>query len=131
MPTLQGVDLSKSYSGRKVVDNIELEIAQGEVVGLLGPNGAGKTTTFYMIVGLARPDSGRVLLNNSEITSGLCSNSTLPPNPSGAHAVLWEKDGSATDLGNLGGTLNVAASVNNLGEVVGAAQSSIDGNIHA
>jgi lipopolysaccharide export system ATP-binding protein len=68
MPTLQGVDLSKSYRGRKVVDNIELEIGQGEVVGLLGPNGAGKTTTFYMIVGLARPDSGRVLLNNAEIT---------------------------------------------------------------
>ncbi len=68
MPTLQGVDLSKSYRGRKVVDNIELEIGQGEVVGLLGPNGAGKTTTFYMLVGLARPDSGRVLLNNAEIT---------------------------------------------------------------
>ena len=68
MPTLQGVDLSKSYRGRKVVDNIELEIGQGEVVGLLGPNGAGKTTTFYMIVGLARPDSGRVLLNSQEIT---------------------------------------------------------------
>jgi lipopolysaccharide export system ATP-binding protein len=68
MPTLQGVDLSKSYRGRKVVDNVELEIGQGEVVGLLGPNGAGKTTTFYMIVGLARPDSGRVLLNNAEIT---------------------------------------------------------------
>ena len=68
MPTLQGVDLSKSYRGRKVVDNVELEIAQGEVVGLLGPNGAGKTTTFYMIVGLARPDSGRVLLNGEEIT---------------------------------------------------------------
>jgi len=68
MPTLQGVDLSKSYRGRKVVDNIELEIAQGEVVGLLGNNGAGKTTTFYMIVGLVRPDSGRVLLNDVEIT---------------------------------------------------------------
>src|SRR5258705_6074060 len=68
MPTLHGVDLSKSYRGRKVVDNVELEIAQGEVVGLLGPNGAGKTTTFYMIVGLARPDSGRVLLNGEEIT---------------------------------------------------------------
>jgi lipopolysaccharide export system ATP-binding protein len=68
MATLQGVDLSKSYRGRKVVDNIELEIGQGEVVGLLGPNGAGKTTTFYMIVGLARPDSGKVLLNNAEIT---------------------------------------------------------------
>jgi lipopolysaccharide export system ATP-binding protein len=68
MPTLQGVDLSKSYRGRKVVDNVELEIGQGEVVGLLGPNGAGKTTTFYMIVGLTRPDSGRVVLNGEEIT---------------------------------------------------------------
>ena len=68
MPTLQGVDLSKSYRGRKVVDNVELEIGQGEVVGLLGPNGAGKTTTFYMIVGLARPDAGRVLLNGQDIT---------------------------------------------------------------
>jgi lipopolysaccharide export system ATP-binding protein len=68
MPKLQGVDLSKSYRGRKVVDNVELEIGQGEVVGLLGPNGAGKTTTFYMIVGLARPDAGRVLLNGDEIT---------------------------------------------------------------
>src|SRR6201987_4645606 len=68
MPTLHGVDLSKSYRGSKVVDNVELDIAQGEVVGLLGPNGAGKTTTFYMIVGLARPDSGRVLLNGEEIT---------------------------------------------------------------
>src|SRR5258706_180799 len=68
MPTLHGVDLSKSYRGRKVVDNVELEIAKGEVVGLLGPNGAGKTTTFYMIFGLARRDSGRVLLNEEEIT---------------------------------------------------------------
>jgi probable HAF family extracellular repeat protein len=64
-------------------------------------------------------------------SSGLCSNTTIPPNPGGPHAVLWEKDGSAIDLGNLGGTLNVADSVNNLGEVVGGAQSSIDGNIHA
>jgi lipopolysaccharide export system ATP-binding protein len=68
MPTLQGVELSKSYRGRKVVDNVQVEIGQGEVVGLLGPNGAGKTTTFYMIVGLARPDSGQVLLNGEEIT---------------------------------------------------------------
>jgi lipopolysaccharide export system ATP-binding protein len=68
MPKLQGVELSKSYRGRKVVDNVEIEINQGEVVGLLGPNGAGKTTTFYMIVGLARPDSGRVMLNGEEIT---------------------------------------------------------------
>src|SRR5438093_13296818 len=68
MLKLQAVDLSKTYRGRKVVDNVELEIGQGEVVGLLGPNGAGKTTTFYIIVGLARPDSGRVLLNDDEIT---------------------------------------------------------------
>src|SRR5579863_858957 len=68
MLKLQAVELSKSYRGRKVVDDVELEIGQGEVVGLLGPNGAGKTTTFYILVGLARPDSGRVLLNGEEIT---------------------------------------------------------------
>jgi lipopolysaccharide export system ATP-binding protein len=68
MLRLHAVELSKSYRGRKVVDDVELEIGQGEVVGLLGPNGAGKTTTFYIIVGLARPDSGRVLLNGEEIT---------------------------------------------------------------
>ena len=68
MLKLQAVELSKSYRGRKVVDDVELEIGQGEVVGLLGPNGAGKTTTFYILVGLARPDSGRVLLNDDEIT---------------------------------------------------------------
>ena len=68
MLKLHAVELSKSYRGRKVVDDVELEIGQGEVVGLLGPNGAGKTTTFYIIVGLARPDSGRVLLNGDEIT---------------------------------------------------------------
>jgi len=68
MLKLQAVELSKSYRGRKVVDDVEVEIGQGEVVGLLGPNGAGKTTTFYMLVGLARPDSGRVLLNDNEIT---------------------------------------------------------------
>ncbi len=68
MLKLQAVELSKTYRGRRVVDNVELEIGQGEVVGLLGPNGAGKTTTFYILVGLARPDSGRVLLNGDEIT---------------------------------------------------------------
>src|SRR5436305_8629120 len=65
---LQAVDLCKSYRGRKVVDDLDLEIKQGEVVGLLGPNGAGKTTTFYILVGLAQPDSGRVLLNGDDIT---------------------------------------------------------------
>src|ERR1700723_3934910 len=68
MLKLQAVELSKSYRGRKVVDDVELEIQQGEVVGLLGPNGAGKTTTFYILVGLARPDAGRVLLNGNDIT---------------------------------------------------------------
>jgi len=68
MLKLQGAGLSKSYRGRKVVDELELEIGQGEVVGLLGPNGAGKTTTFYILVGLSCPDSGRVLLNGEDIT---------------------------------------------------------------
>ena len=68
MLKLQGVGLSKQYRGRRIVDQVSLEIEQGEVVGLLGPNGAGKTTTFYMLVGLARPDAGRVLLNGDDIT---------------------------------------------------------------
>lgn len=68
MLKLQAADLSKAYRGRKVVDNVSLEIRQGEVVGLLGPNGAGKTTTFYILVGLARPDYGRVLLDGEDIT---------------------------------------------------------------
>jgi lipopolysaccharide export system ATP-binding protein len=68
MLTLQAADLRKSYRGRKVVDDVTLEIRQGEVVGLLGPNGAGKTTTFYILVGLARPDYGRVLLDGEDIT---------------------------------------------------------------
>jgi lipopolysaccharide export system ATP-binding protein len=68
MPKFQAVDLSKSYRGRKVVDDLDLEVDEGEVVGLLGPNGAGKTTTFYILGGLTRPDSGRVLLNGDDIT---------------------------------------------------------------
>jgi lipopolysaccharide export system ATP-binding protein len=68
MLKLQAADLSKAYRGRKVVDDVSLEIRQGEVVGLLGPNGAGKTTTFYILVGLARPDYGRVLLDGEDIT---------------------------------------------------------------
>jgi len=60
--------LTKSYGRRVVVQHVDLEIRTGEVVGLLGPNGAGKTTTFYMVVGLARPDSGQVFLGNQEIT---------------------------------------------------------------
>jgi len=68
MQILSTVDLIKSFKGRKVVNDVNLRIAQGEVVGLLGPNGAGKTTTFYIIVGLADPDSGQVLLDGANIT---------------------------------------------------------------
>ena len=68
MHTLQTTELSKSYRGRKVVDNVSVRVKQGEVVGLLGPNGAGKTTSFYMIVGLITPDSGRVLLDDNDLT---------------------------------------------------------------
>ena len=68
MATLGTRALTKSYGGRTVVKGVELEIASGEVVGLLGPNGAGKTTTFSMVVGLTAPDSGRVLLNDADIT---------------------------------------------------------------
>lgn len=66
--TLETIDLVKSYNGRVVVDRVSIKIHAGEVVGLLGPNGAGKTTTFYMIIGLIRPDSGKVLFNGEDIT---------------------------------------------------------------
>jgi lipopolysaccharide export system ATP-binding protein len=66
---LRAQALTKSYGRRVVVREVDLEIRQGEVVGLLGPNGAGKTTTFYMVVGLARPDSGQVFLSDEDITA--------------------------------------------------------------
>jgi lipopolysaccharide export system ATP-binding protein len=66
--TLHTSDLTKSYSGRTVVKGVNLDIASGEVVGLLGPNGAGKTTTFSMVVGLTAPDTGRVLLDGTDVT---------------------------------------------------------------
>jgi lipopolysaccharide export system ATP-binding protein len=68
MAKLRGIDLHKSYRGRKVVNDINLEIEQREVVGLLGPNGAGKTTTFHILVGLTRADAGQVLLDGDDIT---------------------------------------------------------------
>ena len=68
MRVLRTEALGKSYGEREVVRGVSLEIKQGEVVGLLGPNGAGKTTTFYMIVGLVRPDAGRVMADDVDIT---------------------------------------------------------------
>ena len=68
MATLHTEELTKSYGGRTVVRGVSLDISSGEVVGLLGPNGAGKTTTFSMVVGLASPDSGRVLLDGVDVT---------------------------------------------------------------
>jgi lipopolysaccharide export system ATP-binding protein len=66
---LETNDICKTYRGRRVVDNVCVNVTQGEVVGLLGPNGAGKTTSFYMIVGLVTPDSGRVLLDGEDLTA--------------------------------------------------------------
>ena len=65
---LKADNLMKSYSGKKVVKDISLQLKQGEIVGLLGPNGAGKTTSFYMIVGLIKPNSGKIYLDQEEIT---------------------------------------------------------------
>jgi lipopolysaccharide export system ATP-binding protein len=65
---LEGVDLCKSFKGRRVVDRVSVQVRQGEIVGLLGPNGAGKTTTFYLITGLIRPDAGRVRLDGVDLT---------------------------------------------------------------
>ena len=66
--TLRTTEICKSYRGRRVVDDVSVEVEQGEVVGLLGPNGAGKTTSFYMIVGLVSPDAGQVLLDDEDLT---------------------------------------------------------------
>ncbi len=67
--TIHTKDLVKIYKNRTVVNKVSVEVKQGEIVGLLGPNGAGKTTSFYMVVGLIKPDEGRVFLNEQDITS--------------------------------------------------------------
>ncbi|MGA8240269.1 MAG: LPS export ABC transporter ATP-binding protein [Desulfobacterales bacterium] len=68
MTVLSLRNLGKTYGGRKVVDSVSLELTNQHVVGLLGPNGAGKTTTFYMTVGMVKPDAGKVLLNEEDMT---------------------------------------------------------------
>ena len=67
-PILRTEKLVKIYGGRAVVNGVELQIRPGEVVGVLGPNGAGKTTTFYMVVGLVRPNGGRVIFKDQDVT---------------------------------------------------------------
>lgn len=67
--TIHTEDLVKSYRNRTVVNHVSVNVKQGEIVGLLGPNGAGKTTTFYMVVGLIKPDEGKVFLGETNITS--------------------------------------------------------------
>ena len=81
MKTLETREISKTYRGRKVVDNVSVKVHEGEVVGLLGPNGAGKTTSFYMIVGLVTPDSGQVLLENNDITHCRCTSAPATASP--------------------------------------------------
>lgn len=68
MTILSAKDLLKTYSGRRVVNGVSLEVESGEVVGLLGPNGAGKTTCFYMTIGLVKPEGGHILLDGQDIT---------------------------------------------------------------
>ena len=68
MHKLKASNLNKSYDGRTVVRSVSIDVSSGQVVGLLGPNGAGKTTSFYMCVGLVRPDSGSITLDNIDIT---------------------------------------------------------------
>jgi len=107
---LQASGLSKSYRGRKVINEVSLELRRGEVVGLLGPNGAGKTTTFYIIVGLISPEGGRVHLSGKEIThlpmyqrarSGI---SYLPQEPS-----VFRKLTVLENLQSIAETLDISA----------------------
>jgi lipopolysaccharide export system ATP-binding protein len=69
MQILETIEICKSYRGRRVVNNVSVDVHRGEIVGLLGPNGAGKTTSFYMVVGLISPDSGKVLADGVDLTA--------------------------------------------------------------
>jgi lipopolysaccharide export system ATP-binding protein len=66
--TLKAIELSKSFDSRRVVDHVSFEMNTGEIVGLFGPNGAGKTTTFYSVIGFVRPDSGKITIDDEDIT---------------------------------------------------------------
>lgn len=68
MATLIAEKLAKAYKGRKVVEDVSLNVKSGEIVGLLGPNGAGKTTTFYMVVGIVQRDAGRIVIDDEDIS---------------------------------------------------------------
>ena len=88
MLTLETAELSKTYRGRRVVDDVSLRVQEGQVIGLLGPNGAGKTTSFYMIVGLISPDSGNRVFrrrryhSTADVSAGAQGISYLPQEPS-------------------------------------------------
>lgn len=68
MALLSALNLAKSYKGRSVVKDVSLKVSSGEIVGLLGPNGAGKTTCFYMVVGIVKPDNGRIKIDDQDVT---------------------------------------------------------------
>ena len=68
MSTLKAEDLVKIYGKRRVVNNVSIDLKQGEIVGLLGPNGAGKTTTFYMVTGMIQPTEGKIFLDDADVT---------------------------------------------------------------
>lgn len=68
MKSLEGINISKSFKNRRVVNGISLSVRQGEIIGLLGPNGAGKTTTFLMMLGIHKPETGEIRLNGNDIT---------------------------------------------------------------
>ncbi len=112
---LAGVNLQKSYGGRKVVDDVSLHVERGEVVGLLGANGAGKTTTFYMIVGLERPDAGVVSLGERDVTQAA--------DVSAGSAGCWLPSAGAFDLSQDDGRAKYSGGPGNDGTCAGASGS--------
>ena len=82
---LEVISIAKSYDKRAVLSDISLTVGKGEVLGLLGPNGAGKTTCFYSIMGLVKPDSGRILMDGEEVTNLPMYRQYLYLQPGGSH----------------------------------------------